>query len=237
MSKLEAQRSWGERLILLVPYLWLAAFFLVPFLIVLKISLSHTAVAQPPYTPVFDVAAGWSGVIRALSTLSLENYALLGSDSLSLASYIKSLEIAAGSTLLLLLIGFPIAYGMARAPPRWQPVVFVLVVLPFWTSLLIRIYACINILQRDGLLNQLLLALRIVDEPPALLSADTAVYIGIVYSYLPFMVLPIYATLEKMDETLIEAAADLGCPNWRAFWLVTVRSEERRVGKECRSRW
>src|SRR5213078_623453 len=146
----------------------------------------------------------------------------LGSDSLYLASYIKSLEIAAGSTLLLLLIGFPIAYGMARAPRRWQPVVFVLVVLPFWTSFLIRIYAWINILQRDGLLNAVLLFLGIVDQPPVWLATDTAVYIGIVYSYLPFMVLPIYATLERMDESLLEAAADLGCPRWKAFWLVTL---------------
>jgi putrescine transport system permease protein len=130
--------------------------------------------------------------------------------------------VAAGSTVLLLLIGFPLAYGIARAPRHWQPALFVLVVLPFWTSFLIRIYAWVNILQRDGLLNQVLLALRIVDEPPAWLSTDTAVYIGIVYSYLPFMVLPIYATLEKMDETLIEAAADLGCPRWKAFWLVTL---------------
>ncbi len=222
MDKRGERRSWGERLIVLVPYLWLAAFFLLPFLIVLKISLSHTAIAQPPYTPVFDSAGSWSGFARALSELSFENYALLGSDWLYLASYLKSLEVAAGSTLLLLLIGFPIAYGIARAPRHWQPVIFVLVVLPFWTSFLIRIYAWINILQRDGLLNQVLLALRIVDEPPAWLATDTAVYIGIVYSYLPFMVLPIYATLEKMDETLLEAAADLGCPNWKAFWLVTL---------------
>jgi putrescine transport system permease protein len=209
-------------MVVLVPYLWLAAFFLLPFLIVLKISLSHTAIAQPPYTPVFDLAAGWNGLAQALSALSFENYSLLGSDWLYLASYLKSLEVAAGSTLLLLLIGFPVAYGMARAPRHWQPVVFVLVVLPFWTSFLIRIYAWINILQRDGMLNQVLLALHLVDEPPAWLSTDTAVYIGIVYSYLPFMVLPIYATLEKMDETLLEAAADLGCPNWKAFWLVTL---------------
>jgi len=258
----EHNRSWGARLIVLVPYLWLATFFLLPFLIVVKISFSHTAIAQPPYTPVFDPAAGWEGLKQALSALSFENYALLASDWLYLASYLKSLEVAAGSTLLLLLIGFldrPLEQqlvvdlqhhprlqagrlhrvraphhrhlhdvgrraldGMARTPRRWQPIVFVLVVLPFWTSFLIRIYAWINILQRDGLLNQVLLALGIVDAPPAWLSTDTAVYIGIVYSYLPFMVLPIYATLEKMDETLIEAAADLGCPNWRAFWLVTV---------------
>jgi putrescine transport system permease protein len=215
-------RPWGARLVVLVPYLWLVAFFLVPFGIVLKISLSQTAVAQPPYTPVLDLAAGWKGIEEFVRALSSDNYVFLASDWLYLASYLKSLEIAAGSTLLLLLIGFPLAYGIARAPRRWQPALFVLVILPFWTSFLIRIYAWINILQRDGLLNQALLALGLVEEPPAWLSTDTAVYIGIVYSYLPFMVLPIYATLEKMDETLIEAAADLGCPWWKAFWLVTL---------------
>jgi putrescine transport system permease protein len=208
--------------IVLVPYLWLALFFLVPFLIVLKISLSHTVIAQPPYAPVLDLGASWDALKKFFSALSLENYAFIVSDRLYFASYLKSLEIAAGSTLLLLLIGFPVAYGMARAPLRWQPALFMMVVLPFWTSFLIRIYAWVNILQRDGLLNQLLLALRIVEEPPAWLATDTAVYVGIVYSYLPFMVLPIYATLEKMDGTLIEAAADLGCPRWKAFWLVTL---------------
>ncbi len=215
-------RSWGARLVVLVPYLWLVFFFLIPFLIVLKISLSHTAIAQPPYTPVFDPAAGFAGLKQFFAALSLENYAFIASDWLYLASYLKSLEIAAGSTLILLLIGFPLAYGMARAPRRWQPVLFMLVVLPFCTSFLIRIYAWTNILQREGLLNQVLLGLGIVDAPPVWLSTTTAVYIGIVYSYLPFMVLPIYATLEKMDETLIEAAADLGCPWWKAFWLVTL---------------
>jgi putrescine transport system permease protein len=215
-------RTWGARLVVLVPYLWLIVFFLVPFLIVVKISLSHTAIAQPPYVPVFDPASGWEGLKAFVAALSFENYAFIASDWLYLSSYLKSLEIAAFSTALLLLIGFPLAYGIARAPRRWQPALFVLVVLPFWTSFLIRIYAWVNILQRDGLLNQVLLALRIVDEPPAWLSTNTAVYIGIVYSYLPFMVLPIYATLEKMDETLVEAAADLGCPWWKAFWLVTL---------------
>jgi putrescine transport system permease protein len=218
----QVRRSWGARLVVLIPYLWLAAFFLAPFVIVLKISLSHTAIAQPPYEPVLDPAAGWEGVRAFLAGLSWENYGFIASDRLYLTSYLKSLEVASVSTLLLLLIGFPLAYGIARAPRSWQPALFMLVVLPFWTSFLIRIYAWINILQRDGLLNQVLLALRIVDEPPAWLSTDTAVYIGLVYSYLPFMVLPIYATLEKMDETLIEAAADLGCPRWRAFWLVTL---------------
>jgi putrescine transport system permease protein len=214
--------GWGARLLVLVPYLWLAVFFLLPFLLVLKISLSQTAVAQPPYIPTFDIAGGWQGLKAFVAALRLENYSLIASDPLYLGSYLKSLEIAAVSTALLLLIGFPLAYGMARAPQRWQPILFVLVVVPFWTSFLIRIYAWMNILQRDGLLNHLLLALRLVDTPPAWLATDTAVYIGMVYSYLPFMVLPLYATLAHMDDTLIEAAADLGCPRWKAFWLVTL---------------
>jgi putrescine transport system permease protein len=213
--------SGAMRLVVLVPYLWLGAFFALPFLIVVKISLSHTEIALPPYSPVLDPAAGWAGIRAFIAGLSVDNYAFIASDRLYLASYLKSLEVAAVSTLLLLAVGFPLAYGMARAPRRWQPVLFMLVVLPFWTSFLIRIYAWINILQRDGLLNGALLALGIVDEPVGWLSTDTAVYIGIVYSYLPFMVLPIYASLERMDQSLVEAAADLGCPPWRAFWLVT----------------
>jgi len=216
------QASWSRRLVVLVPYLWLAAFFLLPFVIVFKLSLSETAIAQPPYVPVLDLAEGFEGLKAFLAALSPRNYALIGSDWIYLASYLRSLEIAFIATALLLLIGFPLAYGMARAPRQLQPFLFMAVVLPFWTAFLIRIYAWINILQRDGLLNQALLALGIVDTPPAWLATDTAVYIGLVYSYLPFMVLPIYATLEKMDETLLEAAADLGCPPWKTFWLVTL---------------
>ena len=214
--------SPGRKLIVGVPYAWLLAFFLLPFLIVLKISLSQTAIAQPPYTPVLDVAAGWHGLIAFFTALSFDNYILLGSDPLYVLSYVKSLEIAALSTLILLVVGFPMAYAIARTPRRWQAILVVLTVLPFWTSLLIRIYAWMNILQRDGPLNEVLIALSIVKEPPVWLSTDTAVYIGIVYSYLPFMVLPLYATLEKLDETLLEAAADLGAPRWKIFWLVTL---------------
>jgi putrescine transport system permease protein len=214
--------SWPRRLVVLVPYLWLAAFFLLPFVIVFKLSLSETAIAQPPYVPVLDLAEGFEGLKAFFAALSPRNYALIASDWIYLASYLRSLEVATIATALLLLIGFPIAYGMARAPRRLQPFLFMAVVLPFWTAFLIRIYAWINILQRDGLLNQALLALGIVDTPPAWLATDTAVYIGLVYSYLPFMVLPIYATLEKLDETLLEAAADLGCPPWKTFWLVTL---------------
>jgi len=137
-------------------------------------------------------------------------------------SYVKSVEIAAFSTLILLAIGYPLAYAIARTPRRWQAVLVLLTILPFWTSLLIRIYAWMNILQHDGLLNQALMALRIVKEPPVWLSTETAIYIGVVYSYLPFMVLPLYASLEKMDQALIEAAADLGCPRWKIFWLITL---------------
>ncbi len=216
------RHSFWQKLVFGIPCAWLIAFFLVPFLIVLKISLSQTAIAQPPYRPVLGLAAGWHGIAGFFTGLSLDNYLLIGSDPLYVLSYVKSVEIAAFSTLILLLIGYPIAYAIARAPRRWQAVLVVLTVLPFWTSLLIRIYAWMNILQRDGPLNQLLLALAIVKEPPAWLATDTAVYIGIVYSYLPFMVLPLYATLEKLDESLIEAAADLGCPRWRTFWLVTL---------------
>jgi putrescine transport system permease protein len=146
---------------------------------------------------------------------------LLASDSLYLLSYVKSLQVAAISTALLFALGYPIAYGMARAPRAWQPMLVMAVVLPFWTSFLIRIYAWINILQRDGLLNDVLMRLHIIDAPAAWLSSDTAIYIGMVYSYLPFMVLPLYASLEKIDESLLEAASDLGCPSWKAFWLVT----------------
>jgi putrescine transport system permease protein len=213
--------TWGARATVLVPYTWLAAFFLLPFLIVLKLSLSQTEIAQPPYSPVFDITAGFAGIKAFVSGLSFDNYAALISDPIYILSYLRSLEIATVSTLILLLIGYPIAYGMARASAQLQPILVMLIILPFWTSFLIRVYAWINILQRDGLLNQALSALRIVHDPIVWLSTDTAIYIGIVYSYLPFMVLPLYAALQKMDETLLEAAADLGCPRWKAFWSVT----------------
>jgi putrescine transport system permease protein len=215
-------RSIGQRLVILVPYLWLAAFFLLPFGIVLKISLSETALAQPPYLPLLDLAAGWDGIGDFLKGLSLERYGLIFSDSLYLSSYLRSLEVATLSTLMLLAIGFPIAYAITRMPSRLQGILVLLIVLPFWTSFLIRVYAWINILQHDGLLNQLLLAIGVVSEPIAFLATDKALYIGLVYSYLPFMVLPVYATLTKLDDTLLEAAADLGCRRRQAFWRVTV---------------
>lgn len=222
MSALNQKGTWTHRLTIGLPYLWLVAFFLVPFLIVLKLSFSQTALAQPPYLPIFDLAAGWEGLKEFIGALTLDGYRLLFSDAIYVASYLRSLQIAATSTLMLLVLAFPIAYGLARARKSWQPLLVMAVMLPFWTAFLIRVYAWITILQHDGLLNQMLLVLGIVSEPPSWLATDTAVYIGIVYSYLPFMILPIYATLEKMDESLIEAAADLGCPPWKAFWFVTL---------------
>jgi putrescine transport system permease protein len=205
----------------IMPYVWMALFFLVPFAFVLKISLSQTAIAQPPYEPVFELTAGWDALKTALAALSLDNFRLLISDDIYVFAYVRSLTVAVTATVLLLLIGYPVAYGMARLPKRWQAVAMVLVIVPFWTSFLIRIYAWINILQHDGLLNQILQALHLVSQPVVWLSTDSAMYIGIVYSYLPFMILPLYATLAKMEPALEEAANDLGAPPWQVFWLVT----------------
>lgn len=209
------------RLAAIAPYLWMALFFLVPFGFVLKIALSQTAIAQPPYVPVFDLAAGWEAFKAGLAALSLDNFKLLASDNLYVFSYVRSLVVAITSTAILLLIGYPVAYGMSRLPQRWQPIAMMLVIVPFWTSFLIRIYAWINVLQHDGLLNKALLALGIIDKPLVWLSTDSAMYLGIVYSYFPFMILPLYATLSKMDDALLEAAADLGASKLKAFWLVT----------------
>jgi len=216
-----AKAAWLRRLAIGLPYLWLGVFFLLPFLIVFKLSLSETVIAQPPYQPVFDVTGGWDGLKEFVSALSLDNYRTLFSDTLYLSAYLKSLQVALVTTALLLVLAIPVAYALTRMPRGWQPALLIAVILPFWTAFLIRIYAWINILQREGLLNDVLLALRLIDQPLAWLASDTAVYIGLVYSYLPFMVLPIYSVLEKTDDSLLEAAADLGCPRWKAFWLVT----------------
>src|SRR5207244_1485323 len=209
------------RLAAIAPYLWMVLFFLVPFGFVLKISLSQTAIAQPPYMPKFDLTEGFAAVGAAFAALSLDNFRLLVSDDLYILSYLRSLVVALVSTAILLAIGYPIAYGMTRLPRQWQGVAMMLVIIPFWTSFLIRIYAWINILQHDGLLNQMLLALHLVSTPVVWLSTDSAMYLGIVYSYLPFMILPLYATLAKMEPALEEAASDLGASPSKVFWLVT----------------
>ena len=216
------RRLHGSRLVVLLPYLWLLAFLLAPFLIVLKLSLSQVVIAQPPYAPILDLSAGFAGLQAFIDALSFDNYRTLFYDTLYVASFLKSLQVASISTLLLMVAALPIAYAISRAPRALQPALAIAVMLPFWTAFLIRIYAWITILQREGLINHVLLALRIIDEPIPMLASDAAVYVGIVYSYLPFMVLPIYAVLSKMDESLLEAAADLGCPRWKSFWLVTL---------------
>ena len=214
-------RAVAGRLVIAVPYLWLLLFFLIPFVIVFKISLSQTAIAMPPYVPVFDLSEGISGLFASLRELSFENYLWLTEDALYFNAYVSSLMIAGASTFLTLLVGYPIAYGMARAPATLRPVLLMLVILPFWTSFLIRVYAWIGILKPEGLLNQFLLAIGVIDQPLIIMNTHTAIFIGIVYSYLPFMVLPLYSALEKMDYSLIEAAQDLGCPPTSAFWKIT----------------
>ena len=211
-------RRW---LVIAVPYVWLLVFFLIPFLIVFKISLSDVATAIPPYVPIFDLSAGWEAFKESWNALDFENYSFIASDELYTSAYWSSVKIAAVATFLMLLIAYPLAYGMARAPKEWQPTLMMLVILPFWTSFLIRVYAWIGILKNEGLLNMLLMNLGIISEPLDIMNTTTAVYIGIVYSYLPFMVLPLYASLEKIDGRLLEAAEDLGSPPWKAFWQVT----------------
>ena len=207
-------------LVVIIPYLWMALFFLTPFLIIVKISLSDTAIAMPPYTPVLE---GFSAIGDFISQLDFENYIFLTEDSLYFNAYVSSLRIALISTFLLLLIGYPMALAMARASVSIRPTLVMLVILPFWTSFLIRVYAWIGILKPEGLLTVLLQSLGLMDEGSQvqIFRTEIAVFIGIVYSYLPFMVLPLYSALEKMDGTLLEAASDLGCPPWKAFWKIT----------------
>jgi putrescine transport system permease protein len=212
--------GWWTGVVIGVPYLWLVVLFLVPFLIVFKISLSETAIAQPPYLPVFPLDS-LSGFIESARDLSVQSYRWLADDPLYLNAYVSSLRIAAVSTALSLLVAYPLAYAMARASNGLRPILVMLTILPFWTSFLIRVYAWIGILRNEGYLNQVLLWTGLVDTPLQILNTNTAVYIGIVYSYLPFMVLPIYASLERLDGRLLEAAADLGCTPIRAFWRVT----------------
>ncbi|MBT3141949.1 ABC transporter permease subunit [Ruegeria litorea] len=202
-----------------VPYVWLLALFLVPFVIVFKISLSDAAIARPPYMPQFNWATGFGAF---LAELDFENFIFLTEDNLYWKAYLSSAKIALISTFCTLLVGYPIAYAMARAPDEWRATLMMLVILPFWTSFLIRVYAWMGILSNEGFLNQFLLWTGIISTPLTILNTNTAVYIGIVYTYLPFMILPIYAALERLDGSLIEAAEDLGCSRLLAFWLVTI---------------
>ena len=209
-------RSRG--LVITLPYLWLLIFFAIPFLIVLKISFADQLIAQPPYSALYEITK--EGYLSF--KLNLNNYGYLLNDALYWKAYLNSMKIAFFSALIALFIGYPMAYGMARSDRTWRNVLLMLVILPFWTSFLLRVYAWIGLLNNSGIINNILLGLGVIDHPIVMMKTDFAVYVGIVYSYLPFMVLPLYTTLEKMDLTLLEAAADLGCRPFKAFLTITL---------------
>jgi putrescine transport system permease protein len=210
-------QATGRRLVAGIPTLWLLALFLIPFIIVFRISFSEVRLAIPPYTPLIS----WHHGSPSLE-LHGSAYSFLFTDPLYFASYLYSLKVAAVSTMCCLAIGYPMAYAIARSAPGTRPLLLMLIVLPFWTSFLLRVYAWIGLLNNNGVINNALLYLGVIRQPLALIQTDFAVYIGIVYSYLPFMVLPLYANLEKHDGALLEAAADLGARPWRAFLRITL---------------
>jgi putrescine transport system permease protein len=212
------RRPTWQRIGLLLPYAWLLFFFLAPFLIVLKISFADPLVAQPPFTPLFDPARAEGERWYA----TLENFGFVLGDRLYLLTYLNSVELAAISTLLCLLIGYPMAYGIARSRPRTRNALLLLVILPFWTSFLLRVYAWMGILNTHGTLNRVLLWAGLVDRPLEILYTNTAVFLGMVYSYLPFMILPLYANLVRLEQDLLDAAGDLGARPREVFLDVTL---------------
>lgn len=207
----------GRGLVIAVPMAWLLVFFLIPFLVVAKISLSEAAVAMPPYTPLLE----WDG-LRAVLTLNFENFAYLFDDPLYVKAYLFSLRVAFVSAVLALLVGYPMAYYIARSAPTKRSLLLMLVILPFWTSFLLRVYAWQGFLRSNGVINNFLLWTGIIDTPLVMLQTNFAVYLGIVYTYLPFMILPLYANLVKLDESLLEASADLGARPMSTFFKVTL---------------
>jgi putrescine transport system permease protein len=207
----------GRTAVVAGPFIWLLLFFLVPFLLVVKISFADLQLGIPPYT---ELTSFKDGVIHI--ALDVSHYAFLLQDSLYFATYVNSVVVAGISTLLCLLLGYPMAYYIARSNPATRNILMMAVMLPFWTSFLIRVYAWIGILKNNGLLNNFLMSIGLIHSPIELYHTNTAVYIGMVYSYLPFLVMPLYAHLVKMDLTLLEAAYDLGAKPWRAFWQITL---------------
>jgi putrescine transport system permease protein len=216
-KRMDDSRQW-LRWAVLGPYAWLLLFFLAPFFIILKISLADPIVALPPFTAFFDwTATGWNKI-----QASLDNYLFLFQDPYYVTIYLNSVKMAAISALLCLLLGYPMAYFITRQSPRLRSLLLLAVILPFWISFLLRVYAWIGLLNTHGVINQSLMWLGLIDQPLALIYNDFAVYLGIVYSYLPFMILPLYANLEKLDTDLEEAAADLGARRWQVFVDVTL---------------
>ncbi len=213
------QNTWRDYALIFLPYVWMIIFFLLPFLIIFKISLSVTEIAIPPYSPLVTFEEGAMQII-----LHLENYTNIFTDpdGTYIRSYLKSLQVAAFSTLFCLIIGYPIAWALASSKPAMRNVLFMLVIMPSWTSFVVRIYAWMTLMKRDGLINDILMVLGIIDEPIQMLQTDFAVYVGIVYCYLPYMVLPLFSALMKVDYSLIEAAYDLGCRPVKTFFSTLV---------------
>jgi putrescine transport system permease protein len=214
------RRNWaGQRLVIAVPYLWLVLFFLVPFLIVLKISFAEfSPLGRPPYEPILRWLEDGALQVKLL----FGSYSYLLHEPLYVSGWLYSMKVAAISTLLCLVLAYPMAYAIARATPTTRNVLLMLVILPFWTSFLLRVYAWIGLLKTDGVINNMLLSLGVIDTPLVMMNTSFAVYIGIVYSYLPFMILPLYSNLEKHDLTLLEAASDLGAGPVRSFFRITL---------------
>jgi putrescine transport system permease protein len=212
--------NWaGQRLVIGLPYVWLLLFFLVPFLIVLKISVAEFApLGRPPYEPVLQ----WLQDGAITLKLQMSSYSYLLHEPLYVGAWLYSVKVAFVSTVYCLLVAYPMAYAIARSAPTARNVLLMLIILPFWTSFLLRVYAWIGLLKTDGLINQFLMAVGIIHEPLAMMNTSFAVYIGIVYSYLPFMILPLYSNLEKHDQTLLEAAQDLGSGPIRSFLRITL---------------
>jgi putrescine transport system permease protein len=211
-SLIQKDTLW-RHITVLVPYLWLLVFFLLPFGIILKISLAEPILAQPPFSPTFDETGALS--------VTTDNFAFLFRDKLYVLTYLKSVLMAASATFCCLLLGFPIAYGIARAAPRTRSMLLMLIVLPFWISFLLRVYAWMGLLGNYGVINNFLMWLGITEQPIQILYTDFAIFLGLTYSYLPFMILPLYATLERMDLDLVDAAMDLGASRTTAFWDIT----------------
>lgn len=213
------QNNWRDRALIFLPYMWMLLFFLVPFLIIFKISFSVTEIAIPPYSPIITFEDGAMQIL-----LHLENYTNIFTDpdGTYMQSYLKSLEVAAFSTLFCLIIGYPIAWALATCKNTTRNVLFMLIIMPSWISFAVRIYAWMTLLKKDGLINDILLTLGIIDSPIHMLQTDFAVYIGIVYCYLPYMVLPLFSALMKVDYSLIEAAYDLGCRPVKTFFNALV---------------
>jgi putrescine transport system permease protein len=213
----KAQAAW-QSLVVFIPYAWLLLFFLAPFFIVLKISLAGSMIASPPFSSLIEYTE--DGVMTI--SLIFDNFVFLWEDELYVQTYLNSLKISTISTLLCLLVGYPIAYGIVRSPPTTKNILLLMVILPFWTSFLLRVYAWMGLLADQGTINSFLIWSGLIDAPLKMLYSEFAVYVGIVYSYVPFMILPLYANMEKLDITLHEAAADLGARPATTFLTVTL---------------